>query len=255
MAFFAFHRFVFRLDKDSKNAVTKFSAHENLFQNYPENIETLFLKHKNLLHPYQPYLFILKKINMKSLKDFEKMHGIGSTRLRLGLTQQAFALELGISRSYLALCENGQRSLPVAALTKLAALHICMAATDIADHGSLQKEMFSDAENAMASREFYKQEQKCLLEAARCQELLDKMLVRYQQVRQCLSQVEMLIEAATHDGSTALLPGHLEMQRDSLLIKLMKCSQPAQASISNKIALLYAEAHLHTMSAEKYAVE
>lgn len=192
---------------------------------------------------------------MKSLKDFEKKHGIAGTRLRLGLTQQVFALELGISRSYLALCENGQRSLPVAALTKLAALHIKIAATDMAHMGSLQKEMFSDAENAKASQEFYKKEQKCLLEAARCQEVLDKMLVRYQQIRQCLSQVEQLIEAATYDGGTALLPGHLELQRHSLLIKLMKCSQPAQASLRNKIALLYAAAHLHTMSAENYAVE
>lgn len=57
---------------------------------------------------------------MKASKEFKIMQGIGAVRLRLGLTQKAFALELGISPSLLCRAEKRQRSLPLLALTKLA---------------------------------------------------------------------------------------------------------------------------------------
>ena len=56
---------------------------------------------------------------MKGYRQLKKLQGIGATRLRLGLTQELFALELGMSRSLLSKVENRERSLPLAALAKL----------------------------------------------------------------------------------------------------------------------------------------
>ena len=50
------------------------------------------------------------------------MEGVRSIRMRLGLTQTELAMMLGVSQTLVALCENGERDLPLHAWQKLSLL-------------------------------------------------------------------------------------------------------------------------------------
>ncbi len=67
---------------------------------------------------------------MKAVKFEKDINGFTGIRKRLGYSQQELAKQLGVGRSLLSMVELGRRSLPVAALQKLAALEKRQAEND-----------------------------------------------------------------------------------------------------------------------------
>jgi transcriptional regulator with XRE-family HTH domain len=69
---------------------------------------------------------------MKTFKQYRRIEGIAATRVRLGLSQQEFADQLGISRSLVAKAEGRQRTLPTSTIVKIASLEILLAGANSA---------------------------------------------------------------------------------------------------------------------------
>ncbi|MBC7937965.1 MAG: helix-turn-helix transcriptional regulator [Rhizobacter sp.] len=177
---------------------------------------------------------------MKSYDYYKKMQGIGSVRLRLGLSQEVFALELGISRSTLSKVENNQRTLPTTALIKLAALEISLAATVT----SKMELRVQNVKTAACSVMHYYKELNCRADAERKQVDLEIMLINYNRFKTSFDQISLLIETA----GERFLPGQLEILKYSLQQKIDKYGPQAQAALRHKIALLNAEASLHAVT-------
>jgi transcriptional regulator with XRE-family HTH domain len=186
---------------------------------------------------------------MKSFNRFKTMQGIGAVRTRLGLSQELFAMELGISRSMLSKVENKNRTLPTSALVKLAALEISLAGkqTIAVQQEPHPSELAEDYNNDHAPSLLHLQQKTCTAEAEKLQFQLDIMMIRYQQVLFSLDQVEQMIEE-NNANPGRFFPGLLEAHRYAMLRKLNKCSLPAQATLRHKIALQRAAAGLHAVT-------
>jgi transcriptional regulator with XRE-family HTH domain len=182
---------------------------------------------------------------MKAFKQYRKLEGIAATRIRLGLSQEAFALELGVSRSLISKAENRERTLPTSAYIKLAGLVITLTAANTAGAKAQPHpvELEESCMNDHAPSVMHYREMNYRVEAESLQNKLTMMRARYQQVRQSLEQVELLI-AARADSDDQFSKSCLEMHRYNLCRRLNKCSLPAQASLENKIALKQAAAEL-----------
>ena len=186
---------------------------------------------------------------MRSFIEYKKMQGIAATRVRLGLSQEIFAMELGITRSLLSKAENKQRSLPTTALAKLAALEIALAAETTAnmDMHSGPATVIESQGTEQASTIFHYKEMACRAEAERKEFKLAIMLARYNEYRRSLDQLNLLVLANGGDHPR-FQPGKLEVSRFLVQQKLNKCDLPVQANLRHKIALLYAEAELHAVT-------
>lgn len=168
------------------------------------------------------------------------MQGIAATRLRLGLSQEMFAIELGVSRSMLSKAENGVRLLPTAALLKLAALEISITAGAPA---KLQEQMSKPATGTAtinqslplvtATRHSF------ITEAEKCKNKLDVLIARYKKVLLNMSQVELIMTGMVAENEK-FAPGYLQLHRYKQLRKLKHCGPAAQDALRNKISLLYA---------------
>ncbi|MBC7937449.1 MAG: helix-turn-helix transcriptional regulator [Rhizobacter sp.] len=191
---------------------------------------------------------------MKASKQYHKMQGLAATRLRLGISQQAMALELGISNSFLSRIENGERIIPAAALAKLSALEITIAAAaTVQPLQAVQGETWSTAEKESFARAALDKGERCRQKAAKLQLDLDIMTTRYNQLCESLNKIASLISQPAANGEAA--PGrasHLEKHRDAMAAKLGRYGRFAQTALRHKIALLYAEADLHTMDAYSF---
>jgi transcriptional regulator with XRE-family HTH domain len=182
---------------------------------------------------------------MKAYRKYKTLQGIGSIRIRLGLTQQAFAVELGISRSLLSLVESRSRTLPTAALVKLAAMEaaIAGACNPYAAGKPHPAESQDTGADKYAPAAIQGREMNSRLQAAQQQYRLKQMELNYGQLRQNLQNIEQVI------GAGAFLDGHfstgfLEGQRYNILRKLSNCNLPAQLALRHKIVMLQAAAEL-----------
>jgi transcriptional regulator with XRE-family HTH domain len=190
---------------------------------------------------------------MKAYRKYKTAQGIGAIRTRMGLTQQAFAIELGISKSLVSMVENHQRNLPTSALVKLAAMEkaIAVKSTPADQRKPHPVELEEDGMNEHAPSAMYFKEMNCRLEAQKQQYRLNQMEINYSQLRQSLENLEKLI------GSEACLNGNfrqgfLELHRYHITRKLIRCSLPAQAALRHKITLLQAAAELNKTVHLKY---
>ncbi|RYZ48806.1 MAG: XRE family transcriptional regulator [Sphingobacteriales bacterium] len=195
-----------------------------------------------------------KNTIMKGFRQFKKAQGIGATRLRLGMTQEVFAMELGISRSLLSLAELGKRSLPTFALAKLAALEVSLAGLETirgaeAAAAGIQPEDQFDNDHAAALLHY--KEMQCRANADKKQWDLDIMIARYGQLRTSLDEAEQLLANVPGDMDNSY---HCTMNIlcFSLRRKISKCDIPAQNALRHKIALLHAEAGLHAVNRSCY---
>ena len=185
---------------------------------------------------------------MKTYAQYRRLEGIAATRVRLGFSQQAFADQLGISRSMVSKAETRRSTLPTYVLVKLANLEITMAAAMTAKTNAAQQALPVEVENSCTNDHApmvleYK-EMKCRAEAESLQCQLKLMENKYKQLRDSLTQVEAMIEGGNSvpgNLGTVYLQGH----RLDLLKKINKVSQPAQADLRHRVALLHAAAELH----------
>jgi len=178
---------------------------------------------------------------MKICRQYKKMQGLGALRMRLGLTQEAFALELGISRSLVSKVENKCRTLPTPALVKLAALEIKLTeAGKTAGPAMLQSMAEEQAMKDQAALRMYCLASNFRKKADRLQHQLQLLESSYGQLRLCLQNVEWLL----HSGSvtSGQGQGYLKMHRSILARKLTRCNLPMQVALRQKIALLRAAA-------------
>ncbi len=182
---------------------------------------------------------------MKAYKYYKRMQGIGAVRIVLGLTQEAMAMELGVSRSLLSKAENKTRSLPTAAMIKLAALHARMV--------ELQKTKENDtipgaAATAAATSELSNMPvfaliKKMELQAAQLQHDLNVMIHMHGHLVQCLANVEGLLYAPQNQDAGKGL-AYLKIHRAIIIRKITRCGPVMQAALRKKIALLRAAAAL-----------
>lgn len=187
---------------------------------------------------------------MKKNTAFRRISTLTATRNRLGLTQEEFAEQLGVSRSMIGMAECRQRTLPTETLVKLAALEITMAGNTT--EGVIDKphpaELEESCLNEHSTSMTYLKEKSCRAEAELLQCRLTVMESKYRQHRGCVDQLEKLVGQPT----SGFAPGWLETHHYRALCKLNKCSLVAQANLRHKIALLHAAATLHQSVGEKY---
>lgn len=191
---------------------------------------------------------------MIASKTYQTKNGLAALRLRLGLSQQAFAGQLGISRSLLGYAENHKRSLPTSALLRLAALEMvlhqqatqkntkpaCLQATFPIPHTSkkaLMQQRIQTLHTSLRRRE--------------CE--LQRMLCAHGQAQQCLAQLDLLMTAGP--AATGRFPaGALELHRYTLLRKLNKSGAIPQAHLLNRIEILQASLAAENRKAECLAL-
>jgi transcriptional regulator with XRE-family HTH domain len=180
--------------------------------------------------------------------------GLYATRIRLGFSQEEFSRHLGISRALVGLAENRKRTLPTAALVKLAGLEILMAGPakpteDLPLHPAETAPQSFDEHSEAA---IHYKEVCCRADAQLLQVKLTQMESRYKQLRTSLAQIEQLLEAQTDVEKENFGLAYLNLHRYNLCRKIQKCSLPAQAALRNKVALLFAAAELHKASLQEY---
>ena len=174
---------------------------------------------------------------MKTGSDHPQTQGLADIRQQLGLSQQLMAYQLGISRSLVSRAEKYNRSLPAAALQKLAALEKRMATADIVvTRFSLPKTDISNKNGIITAKKFNTAEE-AKLEVLTVK--LSQMKERYQQLQQQLADLMAMKQAG--EGSAELAPALLELQHYKLLRKLHHCNIPAQQKLEHKIYLLTAD--------------
>lgn len=172
---------------------------------------------------------------MKAYHQFKKQQGIARLRLKLGLTQEAFAKELGISRSMLSKAENRIRSLPTNALLKLAGLEIKYAeisnrqSNDTNEEGGAGLTPVTISESEMATVNAESKIEKWEKE-------LEKMADSYEKLKKTLQEVDNVI--AHNSFLERFLPGSIESQRYKLIKKIHKCDPTTQQLLRKKIELL-----------------
>lgn len=178
------------------------------------------------------------------------MQGLRATRLRLGFTQEVFALELGISRSFLALCEKGARSLTPAALQKLSLIEIELDRNAKAGRKAVTlPAAWTMYRNETARIQFNDEALQSQMMASDCGIKLQKMIDRHNRILQQVAEVEMLLESTASGNGGPFLPTHLILHRDMLLSKLEDCDLHAQTVLRHKISLHLAAASLYKSSA------
>lgn len=155
------------------------------------------------------------------------MQGIAAIRSSLGLSQQAFALELGISQSLLSRAENRQRSLPMAALARLSALEIQLVQA-AGSRGNTTAPPPSASDPLTAAKQ-----QKKITDASHYEATLHNMILRYEQLSKNLETTNSLVSNA----GSHFIPGHLELHRLQLLKKIKLCGPAAQEKLRQKIRL------------------
>ncbi|RYZ35131.1 MAG: XRE family transcriptional regulator [Sphingobacteriales bacterium] len=187
---------------------------------------------------------------MKGFRQFRKAQGIGATRLRLGMTQEVFAMELGISRSLLSLAELGKRSLPTFALAKLAALEIRLAGLETirsTQEANASRQPVNQSGTDDATVLLHYKEMQCRASADKKQWDLDIMVARYGQLRKSLDEAELLLANVADDMDNSY---HCTMNIlcFNLRRKIKNCDIPAQNALRHKIAMLYTEAAMHALN-------
>jgi transcriptional regulator with XRE-family HTH domain len=187
---------------------------------------------------------------MKAFNHFKTMQGIGATRLRIGMSQEAFATELGISRSMVSMSERGERRLPMSALAKVSALEIRIAAAAMISSKE-QMHPMEQCEGILNEHSpflFKYKAESCRLAADSKECKLQVMIARYNQLRRSLDELELLVKTCPAD-TDSFQSRKLRFLQTELGFKLNRCSVAAQNALRTKIALLRSEAELHEMNA------
>lgn len=178
---------------------------------------------------------------MKAYKYYKRSQGIGAIRTVLGLSQEALAMELGISRSLLSKAENKTRSLPTTVMLKLVMLHTRMA-------GSSETPGPAESKRAAAAHNLQGQDdgpalqlrEQMRLDANLLEHRLQLMIAKHNNLVRCLHHVDSILAASEEKGLANA--AFLKVHRANLLLKVTKCDPALQVSLQKKIALLRAAA-------------
>lgn len=173
-----------------------------------------------------------------------KTRGFAATRAKLGLSQRQLAEQLGISKATISMAESGRRNLPTAALLKIAALEIKMAAAmETSPVNETEKSNMDLPAEAIPG--FNK------LREAHCHEQLHKltgkleaMTTLHKKLHTQLLLLDRILEKEPEEpGNSFIKP--LQIQRSNIVMKMSRCSLKEQGRLRNRIALLNAETHMN----------
>ncbi len=175
---------------------------------------------------------------MKAYKHSKQASGIAQTRKALGLSQQQLADELGVARTTVVMAEQNKRSLPTAAIIKLAEMEINRPAETAALNGDMSM-LKNEATTAWdrACKEFLRKQKLCEYKLPELQEKLGKMIILCHKTDEWLKAIDKA--AMAHENSW------VKRQRLAAIRRLNKCDVPAQYLLQRRIELLKAEAELN----------
>lgn len=191
---------------------------------------------------------------MIAIKTYQTKNGLADLRLRLGLSQQAFARLLGISRSMLGHAENRNRCLPTTALIQLAALELSLQQQASPREGGLAycPGLLQPQPVANALLQQHISALQVKLRSRQCE--LERMQRAHLQAQQCLAELNVLINAGA-EVTSRFPPGSLELHRYALLRKLNRSGPLEQAHVHSKINGLRAALAEHHISAPQATMQ
>ncbi|CAN5861387.1 hypothetical protein BH11BAC4_BH11BAC4_22650 [soil metagenome] len=179
---------------------------------------------------------------MKAFRQARNNSPLCSTRKKLGLSQQELADRLGVDRSTISLVELNLRSLPTAALLKLAALETSgeLAAMERGPDMEEETETMNSAELNAWTRycnQLLLQERNCNQNSHLLQRKLDNMTGLYNKTNEWLQAIDKAAEVRENAWS--------KRQRLVAMGRLSKCGLITQYLLQRRIDLLKAEAELN----------
>jgi transcriptional regulator with XRE-family HTH domain len=156
------------------------------------------------------------------------MRSIKQIRQIFGLSQQQMAAYLSITRSHLNMTERGRRSLPTAALAKLAQLEKSLQSNEPYQAAGFKKQAERDTAHIKAHAK------KCLQRAALEKTKLQKLTASYQQCVQALMAMGHLLQNQPTKKELLLLA----VLEAKALKKMSRCGYAAQVVVQLRIAAL-----------------
>ncbi len=191
---------------------------------------------------------------MKIVKNKSLNSGLVAIRKRLGLSQEQLGAHLKLSRSTIKLAEQGQRSLPTAALLQVAQLEIKLATEPQAEKHELphpaEKSSLEDCKRRYAL--LFAREAKCRLQRRKLEAKQRVLSVLYQKTREWLKVIEDSMKENRHDPTVVQW---WKRQQQSAVKTLNSCSLPVQILLRSKMTLLEAEAGLYREMQERLKQE
>ncbi|RYY63834.1 MAG: XRE family transcriptional regulator [Chitinophagaceae bacterium] len=173
---------------------------------------------------------------MKLSKQLRVLSGPTAIRIKMGLTQLALAKYLGISKSLVSMIENGNRSLPLAALLKISELEIHFAQLSASGNdAALSLPEYQESATEKTIRTSREKANELRLSQKKYE--LKWMAIKQQEIIQQIQQLDIAIAFESQYGA----PGDdspLVISRKGLLKKLKHCDQQAIAKLEGKIAQL-----------------
>ncbi|MBC7937104.1 MAG: helix-turn-helix transcriptional regulator [Rhizobacter sp.] len=173
---------------------------------------------------------------MKLSRKLKVLNGVTCIRVRMGITQQALAQYLGISKSLVSMVENNRRTLPFSALKRVSELEInvCEAGVLLGNQG-YKLPAYEESVSEKMIREGREEINRLRLKELQFQ--LNHMITRHQSILAELQHLNLAINV-TDSQTSAFGLRSFERGKELLLKKLNRCDQRARAKIEGKIAML-----------------
>ena len=171
------------------------------------------------------------------------MNGIKLLRLKLGLGQQQMAAWLCVSRSLVALYEREERSLPPAAVAKLAQLEIIVYNLELSKQLQLRetfKHAGSNKRHKHTKQMFLQHARVCAAKVLIMRSELTGLENTHTQTIACLVVLETLLKELPDEAENKIQFLWLRSQQQQTLEKLKRCDEAAQLLIKAKMAMLEA---------------
>ena len=175
-------------------------------------------------------------------------------RVRLGISQQEFADYLDVTRSQLAMHEQGSRSLPTEAILKIAGME--------STHHALQQSKNKKVKAVVLHPDIQKHhdgiKKKVKLHLENChfkmkviQRTLDKMDKEYNKAEKWFQLLEKMIEEIPNDKKKKKDLVWLEKQKSQAIKKMIRHGNASQAKMQAAVNALSAEADFYKTLHEK----
>lgn len=179
---------------------------------------------------------------MKAFKQARNNSPLSATRKKFGLSQHELADQLGVDRSTISLVELNKRSLPTAALIKLAELEMTEPGQPLNQQPEPAPEQDDLAGPALDfwnryCKKLLMREQVCKQHSNLLHIRLCSMISHYHKTNAWLNAIDAAAEAREN--------AWVKRQRLVALRRLSKCGLPAQYLLRCRITLLEAESELN----------
>ncbi len=170
-----------------------------------------------------------------------------SLREKLSITQADFAASLGISRSLLAMYENGLRQLPTPALLKLGEMEIQYDQLQQKKNGQTNKSEHPDIEIhwVRTKNSMHLHCEACQYKKTMLEDELKKMISEYGKAESLMSLLNAGFPVKQQEKIKPRDKSWQELQRVQVIKKLARYGKASQAKLQAKIEVLEAEHNVY----------